>query len=205
MADAWARRPRIVVDDTSRVRASTSDTRVRSSGVRATASSSVVPGRATTMKCARSSTPGNSFHVAISANASRLLFFLGAVAVGEIATWKAFPGVRDLARRDRERFALGNGLGEQFALIRGTDLACGRQDQPAGAAACVRCQFGELEDIAELVALAQLALADRPGVGVGERNEALGDLLARQALGDLPADLLGQIGRVCPMFCVRSG
>ena len=93
--------------------------------------------------------------------------------VGEVAAGRLDREAtveRDLARRDREPVELGNGLGEQFALIRGTDLACGRQDQPAGAAACVRCQFGELEDIAELVALAQLALADRPGVGVGERE-----------------------------------
>ena len=73
------------VDDTSRVRASTRKIDVaggcrtfrpagasaaRSSGVRATAASSVVPGRAITTKCAASSTAGNSRHVAISANAS---------------------------------------------------------------------------------------------------------------------------------------
>jgi hypothetical protein len=67
------------------------------------------------------------------------------------------------------------------------------QNQPARAAARVRGQLGEPEDVAELIALAELALADRPGVRIGQRHEAVGDLLAGQALGDLPADLFGEL------------
>ena len=118
------------------------------------------------------------------------------VPVGGVE-WKAAIE-RDFARRDREPVQLGDGLRQQLALIWRADLAGGRQDQPARAAARVGRQLGELEDVAELVALAELALADRPRVRVGERDEPVGDLLAREALADLPADFWDEAEMVAP-------
>jgi hypothetical protein len=51
--------------------------------------------------------------------------------------------------------------------------------------------LGELDDVAKLGRLAQLALADRARVGVGQRHQPVGDLLPRQPL----CDLLGPIGQ----------
>jgi hypothetical protein len=68
---------------------------------------------------------------------------------------------RDLARAQGEALELADGLGQQLALVGGADLAGGGQDQPARAAAGVGRQLGELDHVAELVALAELALADR--------------------------------------------
>src|SRR5512144_144541 len=46
----------------------------------------------------------------------------------------------------------------------------------------------KLRDESELVGLAQLALADRPGVGVEQRHDPVPDRLARHTLADLPGD-----------------
>jgi hypothetical protein len=42
--------------------------------------------------------------------------------------------------------------------------------------------------------MAQLALADRAGVGVGDRDQPVCDLLAGEALADLARELPGPIG-----------
>jgi hypothetical protein len=57
-------------------------------------------------------------------------------------------------------------------------------------------QLGQLEDVTELGRRPELALADRPRLGVGDRHQPIGDLLAGQPLGDLTRDLLGQIGQL---------
>jgi hypothetical protein len=48
---------------------------------------------------------------------------------------------------------------------------------PAGAAADVGGDLCELGDVAELVGLAELALADRASVRVGQRHQPVADLL----------------------------
>jgi hypothetical protein len=54
----------------------------------------------------------------------------------------------------------------------------------------VLAELCDLHHGPELRRLAQLALADRSGVGVAHRHESIGDLLARDAARDLFADLL---------------
>src|SRR3954451_5155107 len=61
---------------------------------------------------------------------------------------------------------------------------------PRAAAAGVLGHLADLGDIAELGRLAELALADRPGVGIGDRHEAIGDVQAAGASIDLVGDLL---------------
>src|SRR4029450_12802941 len=68
-----------------------------------------------------------------------------------------------------------------------------RQQTAARAAAGVLGDLGELEDVAELGRRAQLALADWARVGIEQRHQPVGDLLAGQALVDLARDLLGAI------------
>src|ERR1051325_9034395 len=53
--------------------------------------------------------------------------------------------------------------------------------------------FGELGDVAELVRLAELALADRPRVGIAQRHDPIADRLAGHPLGDLARDLLAAL------------
>src|SRR6185295_6435982 len=62
----------------------------------------------------------------------------------------------------------------------------------------------ELEDVAELVAFAELALADRARVGIGERDEPVGDLLASHTLTDLTLDLLGPVGEPLQASCASE-
>ena len=66
----------------------------------------------------------------------------------------------------------------------------------AGAALGVRGDLRDLRDVSELVGLAELALADRPGVGIGERDQPVGDLLAANTLPDLVGDLLAAVGEL---------
>jgi hypothetical protein len=56
----------------------------------------------------------------------------------------------------------------------------------------VRGDLGELDDIAELGRLGELAAADGPSLDVEERDHALRDLLAGEALADLTGDALGE-------------
>src|SRR5579871_1823337 len=100
----------------------------------------------------------------------------------------------DLAGFEPKARQLGGGRGQQLALIRRADFGWGWEQQATGTAPCVRGDLGQLEDIAELVSLAELALADRAGLRVGHRDNAFCDLLARQTLGDLPGDGRGQFG-----------
>jgi len=103
---------------------------------------------------------------------------------------------RDLARPELQSIELGGSGGQQLALVRGADRACGWEDQAARAAPGVGRQLGELKDVAELIAFAELALADRARVGIGQRDQPIGDLLAGQSPRDLPVNPLGPIGRL---------
>ena len=73
---------------------------------------------------------------------------------------------RDLPWRQPEPRQLGHGLREQLVLAGVAGQRRCRQDQSACAALGVRRDLGDLRDVAELVGLAELALADRPRVGV---------------------------------------
>ena len=80
-------------------------------------------------------------------------------------------------------------VGEQVGFVGRADLGGQREDQAAGPLAGVLAQLGDLHHGPELGRLTQLALADRPGVGVADRDQPIGDLLPGDALGDLLADL----------------
>lgn len=69
--------------------------------------------------------------------------------------------------------------------------------------------LADLRHIAELVGLACLALADRPRVGIGDRDDAACDLLAEQALGRLLCDPFAALGQLLdlargPQLCLRA-
>lgn len=76
--------------------------------------------------------------------------------------------------------------GEETAPVRVTRRACGPlgpwEDQSAPAAAGVLGDLHELRHIAELARFGELALANRPGIRVGEKDESVGDRLARHPL-----------------------
>src|SRR5215207_4966157 len=96
---------------------------------------------------------------------------------------------REFARFELESRELGRSDREQVGLVERADLAGDRNDQAACAAPRVLADLGELDHVAELGRRPELALADRPGVGIGHRNEPVGDLLAGKALTDLPGHL----------------
>jgi hypothetical protein len=73
---------------------------------------------------------------------------------------------------------LGHGLGKQAVLARVARRAGRRQDIAAGTATGVGGDLSDLHHIAELVGLAELALADRTRVRVGQRHQPVSDLLA---------------------------
>jgi len=77
-----------------------------------------------------------------------------------------------------EEVQLGGGLGQQAVLARIAGCTGCRQQIAAGAAAGVGGDLGELHHIAELVGLAQLALADRAGIPVGQRHQPVSDPFA---------------------------
>jgi hypothetical protein len=77
---------------------------------------------------------------------------------------------RDLARSEPQPVEFPRGCGQQLTFVRRADLAGGRQDQPARTAARIGRQLGELKDVSELVALAELPLADRPRVGAASET-----------------------------------
>jgi hypothetical protein len=59
--------------------------------------------------------------------------------------------------------------------------------------------LGHLRDLRhepKFVGPAQLPLADRPGVGIGQRHDPVLDRLAGDALLDLPADFLAAVGEL---------
>lgn len=72
---------------------------------------------------------------------------------------------RELAWPELERVELRGRLGQEVGLVQRADPARGGDGQPAGAAAGVLAELGELDDIAELGRRPQLALADRTGMG----------------------------------------
>jgi len=56
--------------------------------------------------------------------------------------------------------------------------------------------LGDLHHIAELVGLAELALADRAGIGVGQGHQPVGDRFAPRPLLDLGGDALAMVGQL---------
>src|SRR3954447_12793819 len=78
-----------------------------------------------------------------------------------------------LSRLQAEPFELGRCLSKQRVLARVAGRAGGGQDEPAGAAAGVGADLGDLRDVAKLVGLTELALADRPRVRVGDRDHPI--------------------------------
>ena len=91
---------------------------------------------------------------------------------------------RHLPRREPEPLQLGGRVWAAACSRDGLPGAAGRrQDEPPGAPAGVLGHLADLGDVAELVRLAELALADRPRVGVGDRDEPVGDLLAARSAG----------------------
>ena len=91
----------------------------------------------------------------------------------------------DLSRADPSAVQFGGGLRQQRVLGRVPGRVAGREDEPAGAFAGVLGQLADLRDVPKFGRFAELALADRPGVGVGDRDQP--------------------VGGFCPTFCVRSG
>src|SRR4029453_10935966 len=102
----------------------------------------------------------------------------------------------DLAWPKAEAVQLGRRLGQQTVLGRAARWRRRRQQVPAGAATGVGGDLGELDHIAELVGLAELALADRAGVWVAHRHQPVGDLLATGSLLDLGGDALVAVGQL---------
>ena len=76
------------------------------------------------------------------------------------------------------------------------ELVPGGEDEPAGALAGVLGHLADLRDVPELGRFAELALADRPGVGVGDRHQPVGDLQPADATIDLLGDLAAAVGEL---------
>src|SRR5712691_11468741 len=106
----------------------------------------------------------------------------------------------DLSRADAGMFELAGGLREQPVLARIARRMGGRQDEPAGAFAGVLAHLADLRDIPELGRLAELALADRPGVRVRERHQPVGYLQPSRTTVDLLADLLAAADELFELF-----
>jgi hypothetical protein len=70
----------------------------------------------------------------------------------------------------------------------------------AGAATGVGGDLSDLHHIAELVGLAQLALADRASVRVGQRHQPVSDLLATGSLLDLGDDALATVSELLQLL-----
>jgi hypothetical protein len=101
---------------------------------------------------------------------------------------------RDLPRSKAKPVQLGGGLFQQAVLARVARRGRRRQQVAAGTAAGVGGDLGQLGDVAELVGLAELPLADRTRVRVGQRHQPLGDWLAALPLLDLGDDPLATVG-----------
>ena len=133
----------------------------------------------------------------------------GLVASGELDLLAAEVGERVLGRADQEAAVADDlagpdpgavefccGLGQQPVLGRVARRVAGGQDEPARALARVLGHLADLRDIAELGRLAELALADRAGVGVGDRHQPVGDLQTAGATVDLLGDLAATRGEL---------
>src|ERR1019366_192600 len=104
------------------------------------------------------------------------------------------PSVQsDLARGDPEPRQFGDRVWQERVLARVPDLGRCREDQSACATPRVLGDLRDLRHVPELVRLPELPLADRSGVRIGQRHDPVLDRLARDALLDLPADLLAPI------------
>ncbi len=110
--------------------------------------------------------------------------------------WEEPTVKREVAGLEAQRVDLLGGRREKVGLVGRPDLRRGGQDQAPGAAAGVLAQLGDLHDVAKLGRRPELSLADRARVGIGEGDEAVGDLLAGDALADLAAHLLGALGQL---------
>src|SRR3954454_22172187 len=95
-----------------------------------------------------------------------------------------------LARGDLEPVEFGDRVWQQGVLGRVAGPGGGRQDEAPRSAPGVLGDLGDLGDVAALGRLAELALADRPGVGVCDRDQPVGDLQPPRATTDLLGDLL---------------
>jgi hypothetical protein len=84
----------------------------------------------------------------------------------------------DLARSQPQAIQLGHGLGQQTVLARVAGCAGRREQIAPGAATGVGGDLGQLGDLAELVGRAELALADRTGVRIGQGHQPVGDRFA---------------------------
>src|ERR1035441_5851234 len=102
----------------------------------------------------------------------------------------------DLPGSDVAAGELGGGLGQERVLGWVPELVTGWEDQPASSLAGVFGDLADLRDVPELGRFAELALADRPGVVVGDRHQPVGDLQPADATVDLLGDLLRAAGEL---------
>src|SRR5947208_1293435 len=108
---------------------------------------------------------------------------------------------RDLPRSQPEPLQLARRGGEQLALARIAQLGRSWQDEPACPTPGVLRDLANLKHVAELVGLAELALADRTGVGVEHGHQSICDRLPGDPQLDLRRDALGP---VCELFQPRD-
>jgi hypothetical protein len=99
----------------------------------------------------------------------------------------------DLAWSKAKTVQLGGGLRKQAVLAWIAGRGRRWQHIAAGTAAGVGGYLGQLGDVAELVGPAELALADRPGIRVGQRHQPVDDPLAALPLLDLGDDALAAV------------
>src|SRR5450755_538140 len=95
-------------------------------------------------------------------------------------------------------------VGQQRVLSGVADPRRRGEDQPARATAGVLGDLRDLRHVPKLVRLAQLPLADRPGVGIGQRHDPVLDRQAGNALLDLPADFLAAVSAGRPELRLRA-
>src|SRR5438132_2176596 len=100
---------------------------------------------------------------------------------------------RDFPRTQPEPLKLAGRVRQQLALRRVARSRGGRQDESPRATLGVLRDLADLDDVSELVGLAELALADRAGIGVEHRHQPLCDRLPRDPLLDLRRDALGAV------------
>ena len=111
----------------------------------------------------------------------RLGVKVGERGVGRPGLEPAIHG--DLADLDPEPVELGDGARQQCLLGRVAQFGRGRQDQTPRAALGVLGHLRQLRDEPKLRPLAELALADRPGVWIVQRHDPILDRIVRH-----PAD-----------------
>src|SRR5450755_3035091 len=101
---------------------------------------------------------------------------------GDVLAEPAVDG--GLTNADPLRVQAREGRGQQLVLTGVARGGAGRQDVPARAGR-VLGDLAHLVHVPELGALGELALADRAGIGVVQRDEPIGDRLAREPQPDL--------------------